>query len=71
MFEAMISAVVTFKRTPLTAAVDNVHWVIVDQLIKAFPLLSAVLGGHNQSVKQLMQALTALLREKSGYHHRL
>ena len=57
-FEAMIGAVDTFKRTP--------HWVIVDQLIKAFPLLSAVLGGHNQSVKQLMQALTTLPREKRG-----
>ncbi|WP_422450565.1 ankyrin repeat domain-containing protein [Endozoicomonas sp. ALB091] len=65
-FEAMIGAVVTFKRTQLTAAVDNFHWVIVDQLIKAFPLLSAVLGGHNQSVKQLMQALTALPREQRG-----
>ncbi|WP_257294175.1 ankyrin repeat domain-containing protein [Endozoicomonas sp. YOMI1] len=65
-FEAMIGAVATFKRTPLTAAVDNVHWDIVDQLIQAFPLLSTVLGGHNQSVEQLMKVLTALPGEKRG-----
>ena len=59
--EAMISAFVTFKRTSLAVAVDNVV-----ELTQAFPLLSAVLAGHNQSVKQLMQALTALPREKRG-----
>ena len=65
-FEAMIGAVVTFKRSPLAAADFNVHWVIGYQLIKAFPLLSAVLGGHNQSVKQLMQVLTVFPREERG-----
>ncbi|MBO9481087.1 ankyrin repeat domain-containing protein [Salinisphaera sp. G21_0] len=58
-FEAMIGAVVTFKRSRLAAAVGY-------QLIKAFPLLSAVLGGHNQSVKQLMQVLTVFPREERG-----
>ncbi|MBO9496572.1 ankyrin repeat domain-containing protein [Thalassotalea sp. G20_0] len=57
-FEAMIGAV-RFKSSRLAAAVGY-------QLIKAFPLLSAVLGGHNQSVKQLMQVLTVLPREERG-----
>ncbi|WP_163372792.1 ankyrin repeat domain-containing protein, partial [Endozoicomonas acroporae] len=65
-FAAMVCAVDTLNRTPLSAAVDNGQGEIVDQLIQAFPLLGAVLGGHNQSVKQLMQVLTALPREERG-----
>ncbi|MGO0308226.1 ankyrin repeat domain-containing protein [Endozoicomonas acroporae] len=65
-FAAMVCAVDTLNRTPLSAAVDNGQGEIVDQLIQAFPLLDAVLGGHSQSVEQLMQVLTALPREKRG-----
>lgn len=60
VFEAMAGVLDTHKRSPLSAAVDNGHEIIADQLIQAFPLLSAVLGGHNKSVEQFMRVLEAL-----------
>ncbi|USE38499.1 ankyrin repeat domain-containing protein [Endozoicomonas sp. SCSIO W0465] len=60
VFEAMAGVLDTHNRSPLFAAVDNGYEIIVDQLIQAFPLLSAVLGRHNKSVEQFMQALAAL-----------
>uniref|UniRef100_UPI00214824AD ankyrin repeat domain-containing protein n=1 Tax=Endozoicomonas sp. ONNA2 TaxID=2828741 RepID=UPI00214824AD len=61
-----VCAVDTLNRTPLSAAFDKGQEEIADQLIQAFPLLNAVLGGHNQSVEQLMQALTGLPKKKRG-----
>ncbi|USE38534.1 ankyrin repeat domain-containing protein [Endozoicomonas sp. SCSIO W0465] len=67
VFGTLAGAVDQFKRKPLSVPVDNSCGEVVDQLIQAFPLLSAVLGKHKNSVKQLMQALQALPGDKRSY----